>query len=140
MWDGIKTTRTALPQLLLVVAALTAPTGPELATGAASDAPAMPFAVPLLRTTNESAAISAAWVNTHELRRQDTQSEWWCVFCHVGFLLAPLGNGCLGRSWVLGCFWVSGRRGLVWAVSCLVWGLVGFLAGVCAGLSGPVHV
>ena len=50
----------------------------------------------------------------------------WCVFCPVGFLLAPLGNGRLGRSWVLGRFWVSGRRGLVWASSCLVWAGLGF--------------
>ena len=50
----------------------------------------------------------------------------WCVFCPVGFLLAPLENGCLGRSWVLGCFWVSGRCGLVWAGSCLVWAGLGF--------------
>ena len=35
--------------------------------GAAAAAPALPFAVQVLRTTNESAAISAAWANTHEL-------------------------------------------------------------------------
>ena len=35
------------------------------ATGAA--APALPIAAPLLRTTNESAAISAVWADTHEL-------------------------------------------------------------------------
>ena len=64
LWDGIETTRTALPQFLLVVTASLLPQVPNWSAGAASVAPALPFAEPLLRTTNESAALSAAWVNT----------------------------------------------------------------------------
>ena len=48
------------------------------ATGAA--APLLPTAAPLLRTTNDSAAISAVWADMNW--RQDTQCEW-CVFCPV---------------------------------------------------------
>ena len=106
------------------------------ATGAA--APVLPTAaVPVLRTTNESAAISAVWADTHELETRYPKRVVCGLSCRVSF--GPrkewVSRPVLGFEMVLG-FWPV-RAGLGRFMSGL--GLVCVFCR-CAGWSGPVHV
>ena len=105
---------------------------PNCSAGAAGAAPALPFAAPLLRTTNESAAISAVWADTHELETRYPKRVVCVLSCRVSFgpLRERVSRPVLGFGVFLG-FWPA-RAGLGRFMSGLGW--FGFLAGVRAGL------
>jgi hypothetical protein len=110
---------------------------PNCSAGAAGAAPALPFAAPLLRTTNESAAISAVWADTHELETRYPKRVVCVLSCRVSFgpLRERVSRPVLGFGVVLGFWPVRAGLGRFMSGLGLVW-----VSGRCAGWSGPVHV